>query len=217
MCYLAVTANRWLCYVNSNFLGLALFLTTNLPKQVYPLIWLQRQGNVNHSVSDAIQLVTAFASAVCIPLLTPGHVSPSSSSFHPMESCSPASRWWLYTWVSPMVNKGCRNHGVMSSRDLLPIKENNLAEAWVQTYRHCHQVAPSFRASLWKLFRRRLTAAACWAMLCGFFELAGTIGLHQLLLFLQRSPETKLRPWFSVFLFGCCPILRGLCMQTFEY
>lgn len=116
-----------------------------------------------------------------------------------------------------MVNKGCRNHGVMNSRDLLPIKENNLAEAWVQTYRHCHQVAPSFRASLWKLFRHRLTAAACWAMLCGFFELAGTIGLHQLLLFLQRSPETKLRPWFSVFLFGCCPILRGLCMQTFEY
>lgn len=134
-----------------------------------------------------------------------------------MESCSPVSRWWLYTWVSPMVNTGCDNHGVMSPKDILPIKENYSAETWRQTYLYCHQMAPSFRASLWRLFRYRLTVAAFWATLCGFFELIGTIGLHQLLLFLQRSPETKLHPWFSVVLFGCCPIFRGLCMQTFEY
>ncbi|KAI9928959.1 hypothetical protein MW887_001352 [Aspergillus wentii] len=58
---------------------------------------------------------------------------------------------------------------------------------------------------------------AFFAGFCGFFELIGTIGLHQLLLFLQRSQETKLQAWFSIMLFSLCPIIRGLCMQTFEY
>lgn len=58
---------------------------------------------------------------------------------------------------------------------------------------------------------------AFWGALCGSFELIGTIGLYQLLLFLQGSPDAQFHPWFSVILFGSCPILRGLCMQTFEY
>lgn len=58
---------------------------------------------------------------------------------------------------------------------------------------------------------------ALFSGLCGFFELVGTIGLHQLLLSLQSPSVARLQPWFSVTLFAVSPIIRGLCMQTFEY
>lgn len=214
LCYLAVPMNRRFCLVNGNLLGLALFLTTTLPEQICPLLWIHVPGSGNLSVSNTIQLATAFASAIFIPIVTPGNRCPSENGFHPSKLCSPVSRWWLYTWVSPVVDKGHNQNGVMSPEDLLSSEDHSAA--WLERYSNCHQMV-SFRATLWKLFRRRLAVTAFWAASCGFFELIGTIGLHQLLLFLQRSPETRLRPWFSILLFGSCPILRGLCMQTFEH
>lgn len=202
--------------MNSSLLALVLFFTTNLPEQVYPLVWLQTRTDVELSPVDVIQLGAAFASAVLIPLFTPGHVSWSDRACH-ATSCSPVSRWWLYSWVSPVVKKGCDSHGLINAEDLLPNIENRCADDWLQAYLDCRPADSSFRAALWKLFRHRVIVMAFWAMLCGFAELLGTIGLHQLLLFLQRSQETKLHPWCSVLLFGGCPILRGLCMQTFEY
>ena len=184
---------------------------------MYPLVWLQAKDNGYLSISDSIQLAAAFLSAIILPLLTPGHHNSSGSELHPAGLCSPVSRWWLYTWVSPIVNKGHDHHGVMSPGDLLPTSEDYLADAWLQTYSSCRQTVSSFKETLWRLFRWRLAVSAFWAASCGFFELIGTIGLHQLLLFLQKSPDTNFRPWFSILLFGCCPILRGLCMQTFEY
>lgn len=201
---------------NANFLALALFLTTNLPEQVYPLVWLQARRAVEIAPADAIWLGAAFASAVVIPLLAPGHVTWSDKASYAV-SCSPVSRWWLYSWVSPLVKTGCDTHGLMNAEDLLPSMETRRADDWLQAYLDCRLADSSFKTSLWMLFRHRFIVMAFWAMLCGFAELLGTIGLHQLLLFLQRSPDTKLHPWFSVILFGSCPILRGLCMQTFEY
>ena len=217
LCYLAVPMSRQYYFLNANLLGLALFLTTNFPEKVYPLVWLQAKDNGYLSMSGSVQLVAAFLSAIILPILTPGHCNSSDSELHPAGLCSPVSRWWLYTWVSPIVNKGHDHHGVMSPGDLLPTSEDYLADAWLQTYSSCRQTVSSFKETLWRLFRWRLAVSAFWAASCGFFELIGTIGLHQLLLFLQKSPDTNFRPWFSILLFGCCPILRGLCMQTFEY
>jgi len=215
LCYLAVPANRCSHYVHANILALALFLTTSLSEQVYPLIWFQAQHYESLSVRSFVQLVAALASAIVLPLLTPGHQPSSEYGWHPERSCSPIQRWWLYSWVSPVVNRGWDSNGVMSSDDLLPNRKGCSGDAWLQSYSD-HQML-SFRATLWRLFRCRLAVTAIWAVLCGAFELIGTIGLYQLLLSLQGSPNTKLHPWFSVILFGICPILRGLCMQTFEY
>ena len=217
LCYLAVPTNRQFYFVNANLLGLAIFFTTSLPEKLYPLVWFQAKDNGYLSMSDSVQLVAAFSSAIILPLLTTGHHKSSDNELRPAELCSPVSRWWLYTWVSPMVNKGHAHHGVMSTGDLLPTSGNLSADAWLQTYSSCRQTVSSFKATLWRLFRWRLAVSAFWAAFCGFFELIGTIGLRQLLLFLQKSPDTKFHPWFSILLFGCCPILRGLCMQTFEY
>lgn len=216
LCYLAFPAKRCFYFVHANILALVLFLATNLSEQVYPLIWFQGQHYESLSVRNFVQLAAAFASAIVLPLLTPGHQPPSEYGCHPEKSCSPIQRWWLYTWVSPVVDKGYDSNGVMSPSHLLPNRKGCSGEAWLQSYSDYHQTL-SFRATLWRLFRCQLAVTAFWAVLCGAVELIGTIGLYQLLLSLQGSPDTKFRPWFSVILFGSCPILRGLCMQTFEY
>ena len=217
LCYLTVFTNRQFYFVNANLLALALFFTTDLPEKMCPLVWLQVKNNGYLSISGSFQLVSAFLSAIILPLLTPGHHNSSDNELFSAELYSPVSRWWLYTWVSPIVNKGQAHHSVMYPGDLLPTSGNLSSDAWLQTYLNCRQTVSSFKATLWRLFRWRLAVSAFWAASCGFFELIGTIGLHQLLLFLQKSPDTKFHPWFSILLFGCCPILRGVCMQTFEF
>lgn len=215
LCYLTVPVNRCFYFVHANILALFLFLTTSLSEQVYPLIWCQAQHFESLSGRNFVQLAAAFASAIVLPLLTPGHETPPEYGCHPEKSCSPIQRWWLYTWVSPVINRGWDSNGVMSSDDLLPNRKGCSGEAWLQRYSDYQTL--SFRATLWRLFRYRLAVTAFWAVLCGAFELIGTVGLYHLLLSLQESPDTKFHPWFSVILFAGCPILRGLCMQTFEY
>ncbi|KAK7427609.1 hypothetical protein QQZ08_005884 [Neonectria magnoliae] len=58
---------------------------------------------------------------------------------------------------------------------------------------------------------------ASFMVLCGFAEFIGAIGLRSLLGYLEGSvPNGSFQPWFAAFLFGASPIVRGLCMQTFE-
>lgn len=101
--------------------------------------------------------------------------------------------------------------------DLLPIEPRSAPMKWLEKYNDVRDECGSFRATLWRLFRKRLVITAFFMVLCGAFEFIGTFGLRQLLLYLQGSPDAVFRPWFSILLFGLCPILRGLCMQTFEY
>lgn len=165
-------------------------------------------------------ILEIFAASICtviIPLLTPYHFSATETHPHPSETCSPLSRWWLYSWISSLVGKSYTHGGDLKPEDILPIHPESSPEKWLEEYLELRERCGSFRATLWKLFRHRLAITAFFMILCGFFEFIGAVGLQQLLLFFQRSPEAKLKPEVSIFLFGICPILRGLCMQTFEY
>lgn len=164
-----------------------------------------------------LEVVSACVSTVIIPLLTPYHHQITEYYPHPSETCSPVSRWWLYSWLSPLVKKSYARRGNLDSEDILPIHPQSSPEKWLEDYVELRERGVSFRMAMWRLFRHRLTITALFMILCGFFEFIGTWGLQQLLLFFQGSREVKVAPWFSVILFGVCPILRGLCMQTFEY
>lgn len=115
------------------------------------------------------------------------------------------------------MKKSYAHGGNLNSEDILPIHPQSSPEKWLENYVELRQKGGSFRTAMWRLFRPRLAITALFMILCGFFEFIGTWGLQQLLLFFQGSREVKIAPWFSVLLFGICPILRGLCMQTFEY
>jgi hypothetical protein len=108
------------------------------------------------------------------------------------------------------VGKSYTHGGDLKPEDILPIHPESSPEKWLEEYLELHERCGSFRATLWKLFRHRLAITAFFMILCGFFEFIGAVGLQQLLLFFQRSPEAKLKPEVSIFLFGICPILRGL-------
>lgn len=167
---------------------------------------------------EAVKLGTACASTVLIPLLTPYHYDISSDSCpHPSETCSPLSRWWLYSWVDPVVSTSYAHSGELNMKELLPIGPQSAPTEWLEKYNDVCDTCGSFRETLWRLFRKRLVITASFMVLCGACEFIGTLGLRQLLLYLQGSPDAVFRPWFSILLFGLCPILRGLCMQTFEY
>jgi ABC-type multidrug transport system fused ATPase/permease subunit len=115
------------------------------------------------------------------------------------------------------VTLGYERNGSINKEDLYPQRNQASVETWQQAYADCCPESLPFKFILWKLFRMRLATMALFAGLCGFFELLWTIGLHQLLLFLQSPSEAKLQPWFCITLFAVSPIIRGLCMQTFEY
>ena len=205
--------------MNAVALSLSLFMTANLPHQLYPMIWVGSQRNAGMTTTDSVQLASALASGVLLPLLAPYHDNRDYNgvSPHPSEACAPLSRWWLYTWVSPVVSQACADPGSVRPKDLLPIKTENLPDTWLQVYLDCHHRYSSFKATMWVLFRSKLASMAFFAACCGMFEFVGTVGLYQILLALQNSKDTKLQLWFSITLFTLCPIIRGVCMQTFEY
>lgn len=63
-----------------------------------------------------------------------------------------------------------------------------------------------------------MTTMALLMVCCGLSEFVGAIGLRNLLLHLEsRTSAAIFTPWFSVFLFGLSPVLRGFFMQTFEF
>lgn len=181
------------------------------------MIWLQVPSGSGLSSLDIVQLVASSTCSVLVPIFSPNLNTSVKGANHPQDTCSPLSRWWLYTWVSPLVTLGYERNGSISKEDLYPQKVEASVDSWQQAYASCGPESLPFKFILWKLFRIRLATMALFAGLCGFFELVGTIGLHQLLLSLQSLSEAKLQPWFSITLFALSPIIRGLCMQTFEY
>lgn len=52
-------------------MGFALFITTVFLRQLYPLIWIGGREIRSFSCLEAVELLTACASTVLIPLLTP--------------------------------------------------------------------------------------------------------------------------------------------------
>lgn len=181
------------------------------------MIWLQGQTGSGLSSLDIVQLVASSTCSVLVPVLSPTLNTSVKGAYHPRDTCSPLARWWLYTWVSPLVRVGYERNGSINTEDLYPQKNEASVETWQQAYASCDSESLPFKSILWKLFRMRLATMALFSGLCGFFELVGTIGLHQLLLSLQSPSVARLQPWFSVTLFAVSPIIRGLCMQTFEY
>lgn len=215
--YLAATPCRSLLLKNATFLSLSIYLTVDVPRKLYPMIRLQVPSGPRLSSLDIVQLVASSACSVLVPILSPNSNTSVKGAYHPTDRCSPLSRWWLYTWVSPLVTLGYERNGSINKEDLYPLRNEASVETWQQAYANCCPESLPFKVILWKLFRMRLATMALFAGLCGFFELLGTIGLHQLLLFLQNPSEAKLQPWFCITLFALSPIIRGICMQTFEY
>jgi ABC-type multidrug transport system fused ATPase/permease subunit len=215
--YLAPTPCRSLLLKSATFLSLSIYLTVDVPRQLYPMIWLQVPSGPRLSSLAIVQLVASSACSVLVPILSPNSNTSDKGAYHPADRCSPLSRWWLYTWVSPFVTLGYQRNGSINQEDLYPLRNEASVETWQQAYASCCPECLPFKVILWKLFRMRLATMALFAGLCGFFELLGTVGLHQLLLFLQNPSEAKLQPWFCISLFALSPIIRGICMQTFEY
>ncbi|OJJ51695.1 hypothetical protein ASPZODRAFT_451934 [Penicilliopsis zonata CBS 506.65] len=213
--YLTSRSIQLLSFLNSVLLSLTLLLTTNIPQQVYPLIWLDTPKHYL-STWTLIQLLAALTSSILVPLASPSH-NYTENDLYPPHTSSPLTRWCLYTWISPLINEAYKRRGDISSDNLPLSTAKSSPENWLRKYTEACKDSPSLPKVLWSLFKRRLMVAAFFSASCGFFELVGTIGLYQLLLYLQGSPEAKFRPWFSITLFSVCPILRGLCMQIFEY
>lgn len=90
--------------------------------------------------------------------------------------------------------------------------------SWSETFAEERLKTNTSTSALWSIFRLRLAGMAFLMILCGFAEFIGAIGLRSLLQHLEGSTGTMgFQPWFSVLMFGISPIVRGLCMQTFEF
>ncbi|KAK7424041.1 hypothetical protein QQX98_000651 [Neonectria punicea] len=88
---------------------------------------------------------------------------------------------------------------------------------WSSRLRDARFKTGSTARAVWILFRPRLAIMASFMVLCGFAEFIGAIGLRSILGYLEGSvPNGSFQPLFAAFLFGASPIVRGLCMQTFE-
>ncbi|KAK7750007.1 hypothetical protein SLS62_008116 [Diatrype stigma] len=188
---------------------------------IFPLV--SNNGGTAFMPFSALELATLFstlAAVVVIPLFTPFHrsVPENGAAPHPRHVCSPITRWWTYGWVSPFIMLSYRRHGNMNVDDLLPLSSGAQPSRWFEVFRKARLSTSSASRALWKIFSLRLSVMAFMMVLCGFAEFLGVVGLRSILQNLQGSPEKALfRPWFSALLFGVSPVVRGLCMQTFEY
>ncbi|KAI9731325.1 MAG: hypothetical protein M1834_005228 [Cirrosporium novae-zelandiae] len=215
--YLIPSRHRQLFYQSTNLVSLALFVTATLPRDLCPLVLLNGQGFVSIPVLAWLQILLAFLSAIFIPLFTPLHYELLDQVPHPSETCSPIERWWFYSWMNQLISAGYHRSGDLTPDDLYPLKVESLPIHWLQKFVHARGVVGSTGGALWKIFRGRLIIMASLMILCGITEFLGTFGLRQLLRYLQGSPDVTFQPWFSIFLFGICPVIRGLCMQIFEW
>lgn len=144
--YLAAFPCRLILFRNATLLSLAIFLTTNVPRQLYPMIWLEVPLSPSFSLLDTIHLVTGFGSAIVLPVISPNPYTPSKGVRHPSESCSLLSRWWFYNWVSPLVTTGYQSNGSIRKEDLFSLREENSVESWQQEYDNLCHVSVPFRA-----------------------------------------------------------------------
>ncbi|CAG9952565.1 unnamed protein product, partial [Clonostachys rosea f. rosea IK726] len=166
-----------------------------------------------------ISLVAATASSIIVPLLTPFHndVHEETSSLHPSAVCSPIVRWWTYGWINPFVATAYRMQGEVTWVDIPILTKRSSPRSWWLRFCQTRQRLGSTGGAMWVLFRSRVAIMGTCMIFCGLAEFLGAIGLRSLLNYLQgSSPEGSFTPWFSALLFGASPIIRGLCMQTFE-
>ncbi|EXJ90486.1 hypothetical protein A1O1_03589 [Capronia coronata CBS 617.96] len=152
-----------------------------------------------------------------VAALTPFHSETTGRRKHPYERCSPISRWWFYSYMSPFVSEGYRRNGDLRLDGLPLTKPHSEPSLWLEAFIAARSQGRSTGHALWKLLRGRLILMALMMVLCGITEYMGAMGLRWLLLYLQDPERALFRPWFAILLFGIGPIVRGLCMQTFEY
>lgn len=119
--------------------------------------------------------------------------------------------------MSPFVSTGYRRNGDLQLEDLPPAAPSSKPSQWLETFMNARSHSRSTGGALWKLLRGRLMLMAFMMLLCGTTEYLGPLGLRWLLVYLQDPGAALFRPWLAILLFGIGPIIRGLCMQAFEY
>ncbi len=119
-------------------------------------------------------------------------------------------------WMDSFIISGYRKKGDMMPDDLYPLREESSPSDWTERFVTARQETGSTDRALWKLFRGKLLILATLMILCGMAEFTGAYGLRNLLEYMQGSPSAVFKPWFCVVLFSISPIIRGICMQTFE-
>lgn len=205
----------------ANLLSFGILAFSTGPMYIFPLP--SNSGNVTFASFSWLELAILFSTltaAVIVPLNTPFHrsIHEDGSAPHPSQVCSPIIRWWSYGWVSPFIMKSYRQRGNLNVDDLLPLSSGAQPDQWFEAFRETRLSTSSSGRALWKIFSHRLIVMAFMMVLCGLAEFLGAIGLRSLLQNLEGSQSQALfRPWFSALLFGASPVVRGLCMQTFEY
>ncbi|KAI0011906.1 P-loop containing nucleoside triphosphate hydrolase protein [Xylariaceae sp. FL0662B] len=219
--YLLSPRRRARVHLTANLIALNVILFSVGPNYIYPLI---RDGGklglTSFSSLELADLFFAVAAAILVPLITPFHhiIADDGSVPHPSKICSPITRWWTYGWVSAFITLAYQRRGDLNVEDLLPLSRSSQPHLWFEAFKKARLRTTSTSGALWKLFCPRLLVMASMMVLCGFAEFLGAVGLRNLLQYLQSSPEQALfQPWFSAVLFGASPVVRGLCMQTFEF
>ncbi|WAO91667.1 Hypothetical protein NCS54_00914700 [Fusarium falciforme] len=219
--YFASPMYRRPLHVLANSLSFALFLVNTVPTIVYPLVIIPSAGR--RPVLDTLLLCnlgSTLIASVILPVFTPAHsiLPHEGSSLHPSLACSPIVRWWSYGWVTPFVASAYKKGGQLDADHLpeLTVTANPLLLS--TKFVEARRKSDSTRQTLWYTFKDRLLIMAMLMVFCGFSEFLGAIGLRSLLTSLEgNARDGSFRPWFSAFLFGASPVIRGLFMQTFEF
>ncbi|KAH6988476.1 P-loop containing nucleoside triphosphate hydrolase protein [Ilyonectria destructans] len=191
-----------------------------IPTGIYPLVLIHdNRDDATPSLLQTTYMVSAVVASVILPLVTPSHnrMQEHEAPLHPSLTCSPIVRWWTYGWISPFVASAYANHSDVNRISIPVLTPKSNPRVWASRLRETRRKTGSTARAVWILFRPRLAIMATFMVFCGFAEFIGAIGLRSLLQFLEgSSSEGAFHPWFAAFLFGASPIIRGLCMQTFE-
>ncbi|KAF7560128.1 hypothetical protein G7046_g4026 [Stylonectria norvegica] len=217
--YILLPAHRSLLNRSSNLLSLTVLISTTAPQFILPFILAASPDTHLNAVSLAL-VVTTLTAAIFIPIFTPYHspLPKDATSSHPWASSSPITRWWTYSWVTPFITKSYSLKSNLSVQDLPPLTPHSDPSEWGSVFASVRSDSSTSTAALLRIFYPRLAFMALLMAFCGLSEFLGAIGLRNLLLHLEnRQSAATFTPWFSVFLFGVSPVIRGLFMQTFEF
>ena len=190
-----------------------------IPQYIIPLTVLASRATHLGSASLAL-LGSSLLTSIILPILTPYHssISEHGASAHPWALYSPVTRWWSYSWITPFIVKSYFLKSDVSVKDLPPLAPDSAIPKWSSDFASVRSECSSSGYALFRMFYPRLASMALLMVFCGLSEFLGAIGLRNLLLHLEkRTSAATFTPWFSIFLFGVSPIVRGLFMQTFEF
>ncbi|KAH7166494.1 P-loop containing nucleoside triphosphate hydrolase protein [Dactylonectria macrodidyma] len=218
--YFAFLQHRGGLHHLANCIALSVLAFIAIPAHVYPIVVVQGiQGNATLSLIQTVYLAGVMGTSVIFPLITPAHnrMEQHEAPLHPSTTCSPIVRWWTYGWISPFVASAYANHGDVSFINIPVLTPKSSPSAWASRLRDTRLETGSTARAVWVLFKPRLVIMATFMVLCGFAEFIGAVGLRSLLQYLEgSSSKGAFQPWFAAILFGASPVIRGLCMQTFE-